>query len=70
MDAIRPAILPMLLPIIIIGGVRIGVFTANEAGTVAIVYALALGVLYHEMKLKNFCQGLQRKRSPPPARSC
>lgn len=57
--AIRPAILPMLLPIIIIGGVRIGVFTANEAGTVAIVYALALGVLYHEMKLKNICQGLQ-----------
>ena len=56
-DAIRPAILPMLLPIIIIGGVRIGVFTANEAGTVAIVYALALGVLYHEMKLKNFAKG-------------
>ena len=30
----------MLLPIIIIGGVRIGIFTATEAGTVAIVYAL------------------------------
>ena len=55
--AAKPAILPLCLPIIIIGGVRIGVFTANEAGTVAIVYALALGVLYHEMKLKNFAKG-------------
>lgn len=56
-DSIRPAILPMLLPIIIIGGVRIGVFTANEAGTVAIVYALLLGILYHEMKLTDFAKG-------------
>lgn len=56
-NAIRPAILPMLLPIIIIGGVRIGIFTANEAGTVAIVYALVLGLLYHEMKLRDFAKG-------------
>ena len=56
-QAIRPAILPMLLPIIIIGGVRIGVFTANEAGTVAIVYALLLGIGYREMKLGDFAKG-------------
>lgn len=55
--AIKPAILPLLLPIIIIGGVRIGVFTASEAGTVAIVYALFLGILYHEMSFKDFCKG-------------
>lgn len=56
-EAIRPAILPMLLPIIIIGGVRIGVFTATEAGTVAIVYSLFLGILYHEMKWSDFLKG-------------
>lgn len=55
--AIKPAILPLLLPIIIIGGVRIGIFTANEAGTIAIVYALFLGVFYREMTLGDFCKG-------------
>jgi tripartite ATP-independent transporter DctM subunit len=55
--AIVPAIPPLLLPIIIIGGVRIGVFTANEAGTVAIVYSLFLGIFYHEMKLTDFFKG-------------
>ena len=55
--AIKPAILPMLLPIIIIGGVRIGIFTATEAGTVAIVYSLLLGILYHEMKASDFLKG-------------
>lgn len=54
--AIRPALLPLMLPIIIIGGVRIGVFTASEAGTVAIVYALLLGILYHEMTLTDFAK--------------
>jgi tripartite ATP-independent transporter DctM subunit len=55
--AVRPAFLPLLLPIIIIGGVRIGVFTASEAGTVAIVYAVLLGLLYKELTLKNVMQG-------------
>ena len=55
--AIVPALPPLFLPIIIIGGVRIGVFTANEAGTVAIVYSLILGVIYREMKLSDFAKG-------------
>jgi len=55
--AIKPAFLPLLLPVIIIGGVRIGVFTASEAGTVAIVYALILGLFYHEINFKNICAG-------------
>ncbi len=55
--AIRPAVLPLLLPIIIIGGVRIGIFTATEAGTVAIVYSLFLGLLYREMSFKDFLKG-------------
>ena len=38
----KPAILPLCLPIIIIGGVRLGIFTATEAGAVAIVYAAVL----------------------------
>lgn len=57
--AAKPAILPLCLPIIIIGGIRIGVFTATEAGAIAIVYAIFLGLLYREMKVKDLMQGLK-----------
>ena len=52
--AIKPAILPMLLPIIIIGGVRIGIFTATEAGVVMCLYCGLLSVIYREMDFKTF----------------
>ncbi|WP_320956314.1 TRAP transporter large permease [Enterocloster asparagiformis] len=55
----RPAVLPLCLPIIIIGGVRLGVFTATEAGSVAIVYAALLGIIYRELGLKEIAQGLK-----------
>lgn len=55
----KPAFLPLLLPIIIIGGIRIGIFTASEAGAVAIIYALLLGLVYREMKAANILQGLK-----------
>ena len=53
-SATKPAILPLCLPVIIIGGIRIGVFTASEAGAMAIVYALILGLVYKEMDGKQF----------------
>lgn len=56
-DAIKPAFFPLLLPIIIIGGVRLGIFTASESGVVAIVYAVVLGVIYKELTFKNVKQG-------------
>ena len=55
----RPAVLPLLLPVIIIGGIRIGVFTATEAGAVAIIYAVILGIIYREMKLTDLCRALK-----------
>lgn len=57
--ALKPAILPLLLPIVIIGGIRIGVFTATEAGAVSIIYAMVLGLIYKEMKIKDFLQSLK-----------
>ena len=57
--AIKPAILPLLLPIIIIGGIRIGVFTATEAGPVAIIYAMLLGLIYREMHWADLKQGFK-----------
>jgi tripartite ATP-independent transporter DctM subunit len=57
--AAKPAILPLMLPIIIIGGIRIGVFTATEAGAIAIVYAMLLGFVYREMHVKDMMTGLK-----------
>lgn len=57
--AFLPAILPLCLPIIIIGGIRLGIITATEAGAVAIIYALALGFIYREMKISNVLKGLK-----------
>ncbi len=57
--AAKPAILPLCLPIIIIGGIRLGVFTATEAGAVAIIYAVILGLIYRELKLKDMTVALK-----------
>lgn len=56
---LKPAILPLCLPILIIGGIRIGAFTATEAGSIAIVYALILGFAYRELKFKDIKVGLK-----------
>ena len=48
----------LLAPIIIIGGVTLGVFTATEAGAVAAVYAVILGVAYGELTAKRLFETL------------
>lgn len=55
----KGAFLPLCLPIIIIGGIRIGAFTPTEAGAVAIIYSLLLGFVYREMKLKDIVTGMK-----------
>ena len=55
-ENLRPALLPLMLPIIIIGGIRLGIFTATEAGSVAILYAVFLGLLYKELNGKLLLQ--------------
>lgn len=48
------AFLPLLTPIILLGGIWSGNFTPTEAAGVAAMYALALGVLvYRELSLKD-----------------
>jgi tripartite ATP-independent transporter DctM subunit len=51
--SIREAILPLLTPVIIIGGILSGFFTPTEAAVVATLYALFLGFLYKDLKLKD-----------------
>lgn len=55
----KDAILAILLPIIIIGGIRLGMFSATEAGAIAVLYALILGLLiYREITFKQLLRAL------------
>ncbi|MGR6980356.1 TRAP transporter large permease [Testudinibacter sp. P27/CKL/0425] len=46
----KDAVLALMLPVIIIGGIRMGVFTPTEAGAIAVIYALVLGMfVYRKM---------------------
>jgi len=56
---LKDAGLALLLPLIIIGGIRFGVFSSTEAGAIAILYALFLGlVIYREMKFSQLVKAL------------
>lgn len=48
------ALPPLALPVVIIGGIRLGIFTPTEAGAVSIVYALILAAIYKEMDFEKF----------------
>lgn len=44
----------LVMPLIIIGGIVTGVFTATEAAAVAVFYALIIGLfIYKELKFKD-----------------
>ncbi len=58
-QAIWRAALPLCMPVVIIGGIRFGVFTPTEAGAMAIFYAILLGVLYRELTLRNVVSALR-----------
>jgi len=57
--ALRGAIVPLMLPIVLIGGIRLGVYTPTEAGAVFIVLAILLSIVYKEFKIKNLLKALQ-----------
>jgi C4-dicarboxylate transporter, DctM subunit len=51
--SVKAAFLPLLTPVIIIGGILTGWFTPTEAAVVASLYALFLGFLYRDLTLKD-----------------
>jgi len=48
----------LILPIIILGGIFSGIFTATESAVVAVFYALALGLYYRELSFKTIVECL------------
>jgi len=53
LTATRKSFLSLLSIIIILGGIFTGIFTPTEAAVVASLYALFLGFLYKELKLRD-----------------
>lgn len=49
----KAAILPLLMPVVLIGGIVGGIGTPTEVSTFAVAYGLALGLLYRKFKLKD-----------------
>jgi len=55
LSACRNGVWAAMLPVILLGGIYSGYFTATEAAAVALLYALIIEVWVHkEMKLKDF----------------
>ncbi len=59
--ALRQAILALLMPVIVLGGIYGGVFTPTEASVVAVFYALVVGMfVYRRIRLPDLWRALQR----------
>lgn len=50
----------ILFPVILIGGLRFGIFTPSEIGAFAVIYAFLIGVLaYRQLKAKSIKEALE-----------
>lgn len=59
MVGVRAAAIAFTLPVIIIGGIRFGVFTPTEAGAIAVAFSLFIGFfVYRELTFRKFRAGL------------
>lgn len=48
------AFLPLLAPVIVIGGILAGFFSPTEAAAIATLYAIIVGFIYKELKFADF----------------
>lgn len=50
----KDAILALMMPFIIIGGIVSGIFTATESGVIAVIYAIVIGkFVYRELRFRD-----------------
>lgn len=64
LTALWYALPALLLPVLIVGGVRFGVFTATEAGAMAFIFAILCGSLvYRGLTTRNFIEALRESTS-------
>jgi len=56
----KEAFVPLLTPVILIGGIWSGLFTPTEAAAVAIVYVVVMGVAYGRLTFSAFLEVLRQ----------
>ncbi|MDR2434981.1 MAG: TRAP transporter large permease [Treponema sp.] len=57
---LRTSVWALIFPLILIAGIRFGLFTPTEAGAFAVVYALIIGIfVYKELTFKGFLAALK-----------
>ena len=57
--AFRIAFLPLLSPVLVVGGIVAGAITPTEAGVIAVLYALFLMMFYREQTLREIVVALR-----------
>ncbi len=55
-QAFKSSAAALVMPVIIIGGIRFGVFTPTEAGGIAVVYALVVSLVTRDLSLRELPQ--------------
>ncbi|WP_342507702.1 TRAP transporter large permease [Sporosarcina sp. FSL K6-2383] len=61
MIATRESVWALMFPVILVVGIRFGIFTASEAGAFAVVYAIVIGFfVYRELNWKNFKEAVSQ----------
>ncbi len=63
MKATKRSSLALVMPIIVLGGIYGGLFTPTEAGCVAVVYAMCVGVATRRLDMKGFKQAAEETAS-------
>jgi tripartite ATP-independent transporter DctM subunit len=59
LDNLKESVWALLFPVILIVGIRFGIFTPSESGAFAVVYAILIGkFVYKELNWKNFRDAL------------
>ncbi|GAB3631957.1 TRAP transporter large permease [Microbacterium shaanxiense] len=57
-DSTKGVVLPLVAPIIILGGILGGFFTPTEAAAVGVVYIILVGLLHRSLSMKSFIKAL------------
>lgn len=59
--AVKNSIWALLFPVILVVGIRFGIFTASEAGAFAVVYAIFIGFfVYRELNWRTFIEAVRQ----------
>lgn len=60
LSTLGAAVPALLLPVVIVGGVRFGAFTATEAGAIAFLFAIFCGIfIYRKLTISNFSEAIR-----------